>query len=242
MSDSAQTTPAERLESLASLLVKRFGQKGCEVLRGFGEVTLIVPAKQLLEVAQTLRDDEAFDFAQLIDLCGVDFGAYGQSEWETEAASAAGFGRGADRDGVQVQDSERRYAVAYHVLSISHNLRLRLRVYATGELPAVDSVVRVWSCADWFEREAFDMFGILFRGHPDLRRILTDYGFIGHPFRKDFPLIGQVEMRYDPAQGRVLYEPVSVEPRTGVARVIRSDNRHLGEAEPKPEQQDAGHA
>jgi NADH-quinone oxidoreductase subunit C len=139
-----------------------------------------------------------------------------------------------DRDGIVIRDSDRRFAVVYHLLSIQHNMRLRLRVYAVGDLPRVDSVIGIWASANWFEREAFDLYGILFRGHPDLRRILTDYGFVGHPFRKDFPLIGQVEMRYDPEKRRVVYEPVSVEPRTLVPKVIREDNRLLrGEAAPQ---------
>jgi NADH-quinone oxidoreductase subunit C len=152
----------------------------------------------------------------------------------TEDASSTGFGRGVERDlELEAEDDPKRFAVAYHLLSVSHNRRLRVRVYAGGAQPMVDSVRDIWSSADWFEREAFDLFGILFSGHPDLRRILTDYGFVGHPFRKDFPLIGQVEMRYDPDQRRVVYEPVSIEPRTLVPRVIRADSRY----EKEPAQQ-----
>ncbi len=225
MTDSAQTSPLERLNTLAENLAGEFGGIGCDIVRGFGEITLIVPSDRLLEVATALRDREVFGFDQLIDLCGVDYGAYGQSEWETEDASNTGFGRGVDRDEAPLVEQDKRFAVVSQLLSVVHNMRLRIRVYAAGEPPLVDSLVEIWSCADWFEREAFDLFGILFRGHPDLRRILTDYGFIGHPFRKDFPLIGQVEMRYDPAKQRVVYEPVSIEPRTLVPRVIREDNR-----------------
>ena len=229
MTDSAQTTPAERLDTLVEALQDNLADLGCEIERGFGEVTLIVPEARLLEVARRLRDEEAFGFEQLIDLCGVDYGTYGQSEWETEEASTSGFGRGVDRDEVAVQESDRRFAVAYQLLSLRRNVRLRLRVYAAGAMPTVDSVIGIWNSANWFEREAFDLFGILFRGHPDLRRILTDYGFIGHPFRKDFPLIGNVEMRYDPEKRRVVYEPVSIEPRVLVPRVIRHDSRYEGE-------------
>lgn len=239
MTDSAPSSPLERLNMLARNLASRFGDSGCKIERGFGEIALIVPSDQLLEVAAALRDGEDFRFEQLIDLCGVDYGAYGQSEWETEAASNTGFGRGVDVDEAPVVEQEKRFAVVYHLLSLTNNMRLRVRVYAAGEPPLVDSVVGIWSCADWFEREAFDLFGILFRGHPDLRRILTDYGFIGHPFRKDFPLIGRVEMRYDPAKQRVVYEPVSIEPRTLVPRVIREENRPLREG---VEQQDASDA
>jgi len=225
MTDSAQTTPTERLNVLAENLAERFGDLGCEIHKGFGEVAITVPADKLLEVAVALRDEEDFSFDQLIDLCGVDFGAYGQSEWETEGASVTGFGRGVDRDEAPVVEQDKRFMVATQLLSVANNMRLRMRVYAPGDPPLVDSVVEIWSAADWFEREAFDLYGILFRGHPDLRRILTDYGFIGHPFRKDFPMIGQVEMRYDPTKRRVVYEPVSIEPRTLVPRVIREDNR-----------------
>ena len=236
MTDSAQTTPAARLAALAENLAGRFGGLGCEIERGFGEIALTVPSDKLLEVATELRDREEFGFDQLIDLCGVDYGAYGQSEWETEDASTTGFGRGVDRDEAPLVEQDKRFAVVYQLLSVVHNMRLRMRVYAAGEPPLVDSVVEIWNCANWFEREAFDLFGILFRGHPDLRRILTDYGFIGHPFRKDFPLIGHVEMRYDPAKQRVVYEPVSIEPRTLVPRVIREDNRSRPEG---VEEQDA---
>jgi len=229
MTDSVQITPAERLNVLAEDLTSHFAGYGCELQRGLGELTLVLPAGRLLEVARALRDQAIFHFEQLVDLCGVDYGTYGQGEWETEDASVTGFGRGVDRGGIVIRDSDQRFAVVCHLLSMRHNMRLRLRVYAVGDLPAVDSLIDIWASANWFEREAFDLYGILFRGHPDLRRILTDYGFVGHPFRKDFPLIGQVEMRYDPEKRRVVYEPVSVEPRTLVPKVIREDNRFLRE-------------
>lgn len=224
---------------LASALERHFGTQGCEVISALGEVTLIVPAEHLLAVAQTLRDHKDFRFAELIDLCGVDYSAYGRSEWATEEASSTGFGRGVDRRFEPQADDPRRFAVVYHLLSLEHNRRLRLRVYAGGEAPMVDSVRGLWTGADWYEREAFDLFGILFRGHPDLRRLLTDYGFVGHPFRKDFPLIGQVEMRYDPEQQRVVYEPVSIEPRTLVPRVIRSDSRYARDPATRTDASDA---
>ncbi|MFT5176807.1 MAG: NADH-quinone oxidoreductase subunit C, partial [Gammaproteobacteria bacterium] len=168
-------------------------------------------------------------FAQLVDLCGVDYLDYGRADWETsETTTSVGFSRGVQRRIYDEQDAGRegRFAVVYHLLSHELNQRVRVRSMLTGEPPRVDSVVDIWPGANWFEREAFDLFGILFAGHPDLRRLLTDYGFIGHPFRKDFPLIGEVEMRYDPDKGRVVYEPVSIEPRTLVPKVIRHDDRY----------------
>ena len=163
-----------------------------------------MPAAQWREVCFLLRDDPRLQFEQLMDLCGVDYEGYRDGSWQ-----------GA------------RFAVVVHLLSVAHNRRLRLRAFCADDAdPMIDSLVGVWASANWFEREAFDLFGILFAGHPDLRRILTDYGFIGHPFRKDFPLIGHVEVRYDPAKQRVVYEPVSIEPRTLVPRVIRDDHRY----------------
>lgn len=221
-------TSSARPGELAAALRRDFSDQGCELVSEFGELTLVVPVDRLLEVARALRDGDDFRFEQLIDLCGVDHAAYGLTEWETKEASYSGFGRGVERDLALRLDDPRRFAVVTHLLSLTHNQRLRLRVYVGGEPPLVDSLMPVWSAADWFEREAFDLFGILFRGHPDLRRILTDYGFVGHPFRKDFPLSGQVEMRYDPEQQRVVYQPVSIEPRVLVPRVIRHDSRYVG--------------
>jgi NADH-quinone oxidoreductase subunit C len=226
MAKDILSNPA-RLSALVEALDAALVDQGCETITAFGEVTLIVPAARLTEVAWILRDHPQLRFEQLIDLCGVDYAAYGQSEWATEEASTTGFGRGVDRDQEFAVDDPNRFAVAYHLLSLVHNRRVRVRVYAGGAQPMVDSVVPVWAAANWFEREAFDLFGILFRGHPDLRRILTDYGFVGYPFRKDFPLSGHVEMRYDPEQGRVIYEPVSIPPRVLVPRVIRADSRYV---------------
>ena len=172
-----------------------------------------------------------------IDVCGVDYATYGESEWITNDAANSGFGRGVERDELPEMDPANRFAVVYHLLSMTHNTRLRVKTFLDANRPIVDSVTSVWAGTDWFEREAFDLYGIMFNGHPDLRRILTDYGFIGHPFRKDFPLSGEVEMRYDPEQGRVIYEPVSIEPRTLVPRVIRDDLRY--EEGWKPEEPEA---
>ncbi len=226
MPEIQQTTPEERLENLAEGLDEQFGEMGCSIDRAYSELTMVVPRDKLLEVARMLRDKAEFAFAELMDVCGVDYAAYGRSEWVTDAASDTGFGRGVERETDIDTTASDRFAVVYHLLSVIRNVRLRLRVYAGSEQPMVPSVIEIWNSANWFEREAFDLFGILFDGHPDLRRILTDYGFVGHPFRKDFPLIGQVEMRYDPEKQRVIYEPVAIEARTLVPRVIREDNRY----------------
>ena len=195
------------------------------------EVVVETSPGNLLSVATLLRDAPALAFDTLIDLCGVDYLTYGQAEWKTESATDSGFSRGVDRQSVVVDYTSafpaRRFAVVSHLLSTSLNWRLRLKVF-TGEAnpPIVPSLTGVWAGANWFEREAFDLYGIVFEGHNDLRRLLTDYGFIGHPFRKDFPLSGHVEVRYDPELGRVAYQPVSIEPRTLVPKVIREDNRY----------------
>lgn len=213
----------EELEAALEEHLEDFDE--CEWSNAYGEVTLDVPRDQLLDVMKILREKTALSFEQCIDVCGVDYSTYGHSEWVTTGAANAGFGRGADRT-VPELDPKSRFAVVYHLLSITRNWRLRVKSFLDADNPIIDSVVDIWSAASWFEREAFDLFGIMFAGHPDLRRLLTDYGFIGHPFRKDFPLIGQVEMRYDPEQQRVVYQPVSIEPRTLVPRVIRDDNRY----------------
>ncbi len=208
------------------------------------EVTIEVLSEDALAVFKTLRDDGDLKFDQLTDVCGVDYLSYGSVEWETEASSSTGFSRGVEPvagarlrfgDELKASDSGRpRFAAVYHLMSLAHNHRLRVRVYCDDEaMPVVPSVVELWPSANWFEREAFDLYGILFEGHPDLRRILTDYGFVGHPFRKDFPLIGHVEMKYDEQQKRVVYQPVSIEPRVLVPRVIRDDGRFDSDVEPE---------
>ena len=187
------------------------------------EVTIEVSSDRLLDVATRLRDEDDLKFEQLIDLCGVDYSEYGFTNWETTEASGSGFSRGAQAS--QKNHWEKpRFAVVIHLLSITNNWRLRVKVFVEDKLDAqVPSLTGIWSSASWYEREAFDLFGIHFAGHDDLRRILTDYGFVGHPFRKDFPLIGNVEMRYDATEGRCIYEPVSIEPRVLVPRIIRAD-------------------
>ncbi|MGQ0429208.1 MAG: NADH-quinone oxidoreductase subunit C [Gammaproteobacteria bacterium] len=210
-----------RLEATAVAIASRFGARARRVASLPDELTVEVVPADLLEVCRALRDDPALAFEQLIDLSGIDYLDFGRAEWATESTTATGFSRGVERD-AEREAAGPRFAVVYHLLSVSRNTRLRLRCRCDpGEPPIVDSVTGIWASADWYEREAFDLYGILFRGHPDLRRILTDYGFIGHPFRKDFPLSGRVEVRYDPGKGRVVYEPVSIEPRTLVPKVIR---------------------
>lgn len=227
------------LETLASRIDARFAAAVERLPSICGELGYAVAKDDLLAIARALRDEEGFSFEQLIDVCGVDYLTYGTDEWTTTSATGSGFSRGVERKPVILDESdtfaERRFAVVYHLLSIRNNCRLRLRVYTgTENPPIVPSVVEVWNSANWFEREAFDLYGILFDGHPDLRRILTDYGFIGHPFRKDFPLSGNVEVRYDPDKGRVAYQPVTIESRTLVPKVIRDDNRYAPDLKDGP--------
>lgn len=230
---------AEALQTLVDKLQTRFGDALLECRLDRTEVTIEIPPDQAIPIFTALRDEPDFAFEQVMDVCGVDYSTYGEVEWATDESSGKGFSRGVTeratgRGPTAIQYAagrtfagKGRFAAVYQLLSVSRNQRLRVRVFAPDdELPVVPSVVPIWAGANWFEREAFDLFGIVFEGHPDLRRILTDYGFIGHPFRKDFPLIGQVEMRYDPERGRVVYEPVSIEPRVLVPRVIRKDNRY----------------
>ena len=193
---------ASKTEELAAALHAGLGDVLTGVTVALGEVTAVVPATRLSETMRTLRDRPELRFESLIDACGVDYSTYGDGAW-----------------------TGARFAVVYHLLSLSHNHRLRVRAFAADDdFPILPSVVDVWPAANWFEREAFDLYGIVFDGHPDLRRLLTDYGFVGHPFRKDFPLSGHVEMRYDPEQKRVIYQPVTIEPREITPRIIREEN------------------
>ena len=226
----------EAAANLATKLEERFSDQLTDCQCDRGEVTLVVPADQILAVGKALRDEPEFAFAQLSDLCGVDYLAYGESDWATRETTSTGFSRGRDSVHVSEPKTSQRFAVVYHLLSLTHNIRLRVRCFLDGDAPQIASVTPIWSSADWFEREAFDLFGILFDGHPDLRRLLTDYGFIGHPFRKDFPLEGNVEVRYDPDKQRVVYQPVTITNRVLVPRVIRDDNRYV---KPEQEQTDA---
>ncbi len=234
---------ADAFQNLAEKLQARFGGAllGCKL--DCREITIEVPPADAISVFTALRDEPDFAFEQIMDVCGVDYSAYGDVEWATNESTDRGFSRGVARQATgrgptaiqhiaeQGVAGKGRFAAVYQLLSVSLNQRVRVRVFASDdEFPIVPSVVTLWAAAAWYEREAFDLYGIIFEGHPDLRRILTDYGFIGHPFRKDFPLIGHVEMRYDPERGRVVYEPVSIEPRVLVPRVIRKDHRYSSES------------
>ncbi|HSG23810.1 MAG TPA: NADH-quinone oxidoreductase subunit C [Azonexus sp.] len=190
-----------KLETLSQNLQKHFGDKLKSLKLALGEITIEVGAADYIGVMTALRDEADLQFEELVDLCGVDYSTYGEGAWQG-----------------------RRFAAVVHLLSISKNWRLRIRVFADDdEFPAIDSITSIWKSVNWFEREAFDLYGIAFVGHDDLRRILTDYGFIGHPFRKDFPISGYVEMRYDPDQARVIYQPVTIEPRENTPRILREE-------------------
>lgn len=203
---------SSRVETLSFCLQNVLADKLVSMSTQLGELTASVRPADLLPVMETLRDHPELRFEMMIDLCGMDYSSYGSESGPQD-----------DRIG-------KRFAIVYHLLSLSHNHRLRLKTFADeDEFPVVDSVIDIWPAANWFEREAFDLYGIVFTGHPDLRRILTDYGFIGNPFRKDFPLSGNVEMRYDPDQQRVIYQPVTIEPRQITPRVIREE--HYGDSE-----------
>jgi NADH-quinone oxidoreductase subunit C len=216
-----------RREELAARIQARLGGRLNRRESQLGELLFDVPAAELIAVAIQLRDDAELRFEMLIDVAGVDYMDYGRDEWRTVSATSKGFGRAANRGGSGGAHEGPRFAAVYQLLSITHNERLTLRAFCPdNEEPALDTLTGVWASANWFEREAFDLFGIVFNGHPDLRRILTDYGFIGHPFRKDFPLVGNVEVRYDEQKQRVVYEPVEIVERTLVPRVIRDDQRY----------------
>ncbi len=227
----------DHLDQLGARLKDRLGDLIQDLVQARGELALVLRPADLPGACRVLRDELGFEM--LMDLAGVDYLEYGQGEWATEEATAQGFSRGVEAasfarlsfheaPGPRPHEGP-RFAVVYQLLSVSHNQRLRLKVSCEDDaLPVVASVTGIWNSANWYEREAFDLYGIVFDGHPDLRRILTDYGFIGHPFRKDFPLIGNVEMRYDPERQRVVYQPVTIEPRVLVPRVIRDDLRYEG--------------
>ena len=214
----------DKIAALAANVEARLPDQVLRVHSLPDELCYEVQPANLKKVCLALRDDPALKFEILIDLAGIDYLDYATTEWKTFSATSSGFSRGVNRGAVRVPHDGARFAVAYQLLSVTHNHRVRLRARCEdAEDPLIDSVVDVWPGANWFEREAFDMFGILFTGHPDLRRILTDYGFIGHPFRKDFPVSGHVEMRYDPERQRVIYQPVTIEPREITPRIIREE-------------------
>ena len=193
---------SKSIETLTAAIQEILGERLVSATTALDELTVVVKAEHLLSVCAALRDDGKLHFEQLIDITGIDYSHYGDGTYEGP-----------------------RFAAIYHLLSLKHNWRLRLRVFAANDdFPVLESVIGIWACANWYEREAFDLYGIMFTGHPDLRRILTDYGFVGHPFRKDFPLSGNVEMRYDPDQKRVIYQPVTIEPRVITPRIVREQN------------------
>ena len=217
----------DSLENFAATLQERFSESITECIVAHGQITLELIPDNIIDVCRALRDEDVFHFEQLMDVCGVDYSLYGQADWETQDTTSTGFSRGVAKGIFHKRDPDdkTRLAVVYQLLSIKHNRRLRLRCRLNNDPARIASVINIWSSANWFEREAFDLYGILFVGHPDLRRILTDYGFVGHPFRKDFPLEGNVEVRYDPDKQRVIYQPVTITNRVLVPRVIRTDNR-----------------
>ena len=193
---------SKSIETLTAAIQEILGERLVSATTALDELTVVVKAEHLLSMCAALRDDGKLHFEQLIDITGIDYSHYGDGTYEGP-----------------------RFAAIYHLLSLKHNWRLRLRVFAANDdFPVLESVIGIWACANWYEREAFDLYGIMFTGHPDLRRILTDYGFVGHPFRKDFPLSGNVEMRYDPDQKRVIYQPVTIEPRVITPRIVREQN------------------
>ena len=215
------------VNSLVDSLVARFGAAVTDAHVAYGQAVIELKPDQLLSVCQSLRDDAEYSFEQLVDLCGVDYSAFGKADWETQSTSSTGFSRGVSREIFDDNAKARpHFVVVYHLLSIKNNQRLRVRCMIDDTPAKIESVVGIWASANWYEREAFDLFGILFEGHPDLRRLLTDYGFVGHPFRKDFPLEGNVEVHYDEEQKRVIYQPVTITNRVLVPRVIRHDNRY----------------
>ena len=221
---------------LSKELIEHFTDVKLDITEGLQGVVCTVPLESWIEVAKALRDDSVFQFEQCMDLCGVDYFTYGEAEWQTDGVSSTGFSRGIHGKGPgrfswherRQESMPQRFAVVAQLLSIHHNRRLTIQCYAPDEgMLMVPSLIDIWPSVNWFEREAFDLFGIIFKGHPDLRRILTDYGFIGHPFRKDFPLIGNVEVIYDEDKERVVYQPVSIEPRVLVPKTIRRDSRYV---------------
>lgn len=239
---------------LAEQLQQRFGERLHAIVDSIGEVTIEVAPDDLIEVATALRDDAKFAFEMLMDVCGVDYANHGRDEWATDETSSSGFSRGVEAATagrlkavtedlvVEKPRSAKRFAAVYQLLSICNNRRLRLKVFAPDDdLPVIPSVIEIWNSANWYEREAFDLYGILFEGHPDLRRLLTDYGFVGHPFRKDFPLSGNVEVIYDSEKKRVVYQPVSIEPRVLVPKVIRPGSvESVDLTQPVEEPEEAG--
>tara|TARA_B100001057_G_scaffold252985_1_gene253203 strand:- start:7953 stop:8654 length:702 start_codon:yes stop_codon:yes gene_type:complete len=218
-------------EEMKTRIIACFKDKLVPIESSINELIFELDSSFITEASSELKNNKDFLFEQLTDLCGIDYLTFGVDEWTTKSATSSGFSRGVSKQPVILDDADsfdgERFAVIYNLLSLEYNVRIRLRVY-TGENnpPIIPSVSHVWNSANWLERETFDLYGIIFDGHPDLRRILTDYGFVGHPFRKDFPISGNVEIHYDQEKEKIIYKPVSIEPRTLVPRVIRNDNRY----------------
>ena len=231
---------SESSMTLKQALTQELANWDHEIIDSYNELTVVINPQDVVAVAQRCRDADSLAFDMLIDISGVDYLHYRLSEWRTDTAANTSYERGVewltadDRSDVMPE----RFGVVYHLLSIGHNQRVRLKTFVPEDSPIVGSVVNVWPAANWFEREAFDLFGLLFENHPDLRRILTDYGFIGHPFRKDFPLSGEVEVRYDANSERVIYESLNIEPRVLMPKVVREDNRYINRPTQAPGEQD----
>ena len=234
-------------DTFQSALRELAEKEQCQLELDRNEFTLTIKTDQAISIFTLLRDEPGFQFDQLMDVAGIDYLEYGKTEWKTKQATDSGFSRGVSKntfgrftfDNNPIDDDMQtpRFAVVYHLLSIAKNQRLRVKIFCQdNEMPMVNSVCSIWSCANWYEREAFDLYGIVFDGHPDMRRLLTDYGFVGHPLRKDFPLVGHVEVRYEPSKQRVIYEPVSIEPRVLVPKVIREDTRYSDSQKPNVEE------
>ncbi len=235
---------SDKITQLVDKLTEELGDYIDELNVDHGQICIDISSENLIDAATILRDHAKLRFQQLIDLCGIDYSQYNNNEWATDKSSATGFSRAVEpashghlifgEDLAPTGPQKNRFATIYQLISYALNHRVTLRVFAENDdFPLVESIVPIWNSADWYERESFDLFGIHYSGHPDLRRILTDYGFVGHPFRKDFPLIGHVEMRYDEEQKRVIYEPVSIEPRVLVPRVHRNDHRYIEDEAPE---------
>lgn len=223
-----------KLTSLAEKIETELEAMQTSVAIANNEITIECDTAHIISLLTQLKTHASFAFDQLIDLCAVDYLYYGEYDWETDSASENGFSRGVEpRMERACSPEKKRFAVVYHLLSTTLNQRVRVKVFVAESHPVIPSANEIWKAANWFEREAYDLYGILFENHPDLRRILTDYGFIGHPFRKDFPLGGHVEMRYDASYQKVIYEPVDLEPRVMVPKVIRRDNRYCDNKEGK---------
>lgn len=208
------------ISSLYNYLEQKFG-KSISLSSSVGEITAIVKPDDVLDICKVLKFDKSLAFNQLIDLCAVDYSQFGMGEWDTNDSTSSGYSRAKSHLNTRIR-VDNRFAVVYHLQSLNHNWRLRLKCFLPNDDEKITSICEVWPSANWYEREAFDLFGVFFEGHPDLRRILTDYGFVGHPFRKDFPLVGHVEMRYDAEQGRCVYDKVEINNRVVIPKVIRN--------------------